>query len=555
MSRYHKILTGKLLAGCFLTLAATASAAYPAGYYDSLDGKCGRALMSAVKSICADHKVISYGNGTWNAFKDTDVRTVDGVDYWWDMYSDGRVRVSEGRPDNSVMNIEHSVAKSWWGGSKNEAHNDIVHLNPSNSNANSRKSNYPMSEVGNVDWTNGYTIIGYPKSGQGGGAKWAYEPCDEYKGDFARVFMYMFCTYDDISWKDGTDWMYDTSDPLMFKKWAADLLLRWSAGDPVSEKERVRNDGIYKNQNNRNPFIDFPDLADHIWGSKSSVPFHLDGEHGGDDPGTNPGGDDPSKPEDPNADIDITWLPATDTALDPSWIIVNEKLSSGLTYIWKWSDTMGNGKYYLKGSAYVDGTPLEGSAYAISPVVSLENCKEARISFDHTAKFQKNLRTMCKFIVREEGTEGHGTEVAIPQWPEPDSWNFVSSGDIDLSAWLGKKIQVGFLYQSDSNGADTWEVKNVRLRAVRNAGEDPKDPEDPEDPKDPEDPEDPGVNGVDNIGDDSFLVEVWGNTIAVPEGARIFDLNGREVSGESVQRGVYIVTKPTFRKAVKVLVK
>ena len=57
------------------------------------------------------------------------------------------------------------------------------------------------------------------------------------------------------------------------------------------------------------------------------------------------------------------------------------------------------------------------------------------------------------------------------------------------------------------------------------------------------------------IEDDSCLVEVWGNNILVPDGARIFDLNGREVNGRNLARGIYLVSKPTFRKTVKVMVK
>ena len=48
--------------------ALTAAAAAPAGYYDSLYGKTGAALKQAVKSVVADHKVISYGDPTWEAF-------------------------------------------------------------------------------------------------------------------------------------------------------------------------------------------------------------------------------------------------------------------------------------------------------------------------------------------------------------------------------------------------------------------------------------------------------------------------------------------------------
>ena len=67
--------------------SATAWASYPDGYYDSLDGKSGLDLKRAVKAVAADHKAISYGTSTWNAFRSTDVMTLNGVDYWWDMYS------------------------------------------------------------------------------------------------------------------------------------------------------------------------------------------------------------------------------------------------------------------------------------------------------------------------------------------------------------------------------------------------------------------------------------------------------------------------------------
>ena len=63
------------------------------------------------------------------------------------------------------------------------------------------------------------------------------------------------------------------------------------------------------------------------------------------------------------------------------------------------------------------------------------------------------------------------------------------------------------------------------------------------------------ASAVEEIDDESCFVEVWGNNILVPEGARIFDLNGREVSGENLAFGIYIVTKPGFKKAVKVMIK
>lgn len=512
----HHILTAGA-AILLISMSQGAAASYPSGYYNSLDGKCGRSLMLAVKNVAASHKVISYGSSTWEAFRSTDIRTVNGVDYWWDMYSNNLVKANNGHGD---MNIEHSVANSWWGKTKNDAYKDIVHLNPSDREANSHKGNYPLCELQSVSWDNGVTFVGKPKSGQGGGASSGYEPADEYKGDFARVFMYMFTIYDDISWKSNTAWMYSTSDELMFKPWAVELLLRWSNNDPVSEKERNRNDGIYTEQHNRNPFIDLPDLADHIWGSKSNVPYSLNG-------------DNPDNPDEPD-NVIYNWLSPSSSSIDSGWTYEDVTLPSAGSYVWSWKSH--NGKYYLNGSAYIAGNAYPSEAYAWSPVIDMTGVERATFSFDHAARYQTTLRDLCRVAVKDADS-GDITLLDIPSWPVADSWTFSSSGDIDLTGFSGHKVNVGFLYKSTSEGADTWEINNAKLtlHRVKSGVHD--------------------VPGIDSDSDDSFLVEVWGNNILAPEGARIYDMNGRQVSGENLSRGIYVVTKSTFRKAVKVMIK
>lgn len=518
---------GKIL-GCFSLLTAfsytvSAEAGYPAGYYDSLEGKCGYDLMMAVKAKVRNHCVIDYGDDTWYAFLDTDVRMVNGRECWWDMYSNNNVTVASGHPG---MNIEHSVANSWWGGTKNDAYKDIVHLNPSNADANSRKSNYPLGEIGSGTWDNGVTFIGKPKSGSGGGSTYVYEPCDDYKGDFARVFMYMFTVYNDMSWRtsNGYGYMYDTTLKTMFKTWAADMLMRWHRKDPVSDKELNRNDGIYKHQKNRNPFIDLPELAEHIWGSKSNVPFSLEGS-------TPPV--DPDDPGNYQKEEKYEWLMADDPDMG-DWTIEDITLPRPGGYIWRWASY--DGGNYANGSAYISGANYAAQGYIWSPTVSFEGVKSAMISFEHAAKFQTTLKDLCGMVVKDMDT-GSVTRAVIPAWPAAGNWYFVRSGDIDLGAYAGKNIKVGFEYGSTSNGADTWEIRNVVLRLAR---EDEKN-------------ESSEVTGIET--DDSFLVEVWGNNILVPEGARIFDINGREVAGENMAPGIYIVTKPTFNKSIKVLIK
>ena len=521
MKSYSRLFkTATLIAAMSLLRGGDAQASYPDGYYDSLEGKCGYELMSAVKTLVKAKKTttIPYGTSTWDAFRDTDRRRINGVDYWWDMYSNELVRIESTKPNANVMNIEHTVAKSWWGGSQgNSQHNDIVHLNPSNSDANSRKSNYPIAELASVTWDNGVTFIGRPKSGQGGGASNCYEPADEYKGDFARVFMYMFTVYDDISWKAATDWMYDTSRLTLFKDWAKDLLLRWSSSDPVSVKEEDRNDNVEKHQGNRNPFIDLPSLAEHIWGSKSSVPFSINGDA------------QPDEPDMPQTEDYYRWLDEENADLDADWTIEEVRLPSASRYIWSWKEI--NGKHYLNASAFISNVNYASLGYAWSPVVSMAGVKTATLKFDHAAKFQTTCRTLCKVVVKDvESDIIH--EENIPVWPAAGNWNFSSSGDVDLSKYSGKDVQIGFKYESTEAGADTWEIRNVELNVTRDSSQ----------PS--------GVNGYEE--DDSFLVEVWGNNILVPAGARIFDLNGREYDGTNLSQGIYIVVKPSFDKAIKV---
>ena len=160
--------------------------------------------------------------------------------------------------------------------------------------------------------------------------------------------------------------------------------------------------------------------------------------------------------------------PVTDTAIysglaedaaSIDWTFESNS-AEGVEAIWSWKEY--SGKHYLNASAYVGGKAIAATAYACSPVIDLTTRKSARMTFDQAAKFQTTLRTLCCAVVREEGASTW-TELTIPAWPEAGSWSFVSAGEIDLSAYAGKKIQVGFKYGSDAGGADTWEIKNLKI--------------------------------------------------------------------------------------------
>lgn len=261
----------------------------PAGYYSSCEGKKQRALKSQLHSIIKSHTAIPYGTGngaTWSAFRDTDVDESDNT--WYDIYTTNRVSVSGSTGAAAGMNIEHTFPKSWWGGAKNDAYKDICHLMPSNSNANSARGNDPYGEVASESGSvvpNGTYKRGTPKSGQGGGSSRVFEPCDEYKGDLARNYFYMVTCYQNLSWSAQGLFTAEQGDYPTLQPWAIELLLKWHREDPVSDKERKRNDGVYRHQRNRNPFIDHPELVEHIWGNRQDVAWQ---------PGENP--EDPTDP-------------------------------------------------------------------------------------------------------------------------------------------------------------------------------------------------------------------------------------------------------------------
>ena len=267
----------RFLTATTIALSLSAFAAIPDGYYSTLDAKQGDDLSAAILALSKGHTVITYNTKTWPAFELTDVREFAGDQIWWDMYSNSIIRVAEG---HDGLNIEHSVANSWWGGKSGskEAYSDLHLLNPSEQNANNTKSNYPPGRVDTPIFDNGLLLVGKPVDGDGGGAANVFEPADEYKGDFARAYFYTFSAYSDLTWKqDGkSEFVYTpTSSGCTLQDWAVSLLLDWARKDPVDSKEINRNEEIYSMQLNRNPFIDYPELIEFVWGNRKGEAFSL----------------------------------------------------------------------------------------------------------------------------------------------------------------------------------------------------------------------------------------------------------------------------------------
>ena len=138
------------------------------------------------------------------------------------------------------------------------------------------------------------------------------------------------------------------------------------------------------------------------------------------------------------------------------WSFDNVTKPEAASYIWSWKEYNGSG--YLNASCYISGTAYVSEAYAYT-TVDLSGKSEATLTFEHAAKFQTTLKQECALMVREFG-KSTWTKHYIPTWPDAGAWTFVSSGEISLSAYAGKKIEIGFKYGSTDSGADTWEIKN-----------------------------------------------------------------------------------------------
>lgn len=282
-----KLYISFLLMAC---VAVGASAEFKTGYYNRMNGKSGAALKAAAKECVQSHQTLEYYDlpNYWQ-YSDVYPELVNGCKRWWDMYSDAVYLIQRGQSGKSSfsankMQREHSVPKSWWklNGSVEytPAYSDMWNLYPSDGAANQAKLNYPLGLTASTSFNNGVTKVGGAQTGYGGGSRNVFEPDDEYKGDFARAYMYVATVYDDINWV--INYMYKKEAYPTLVPWAKEMLLQWCRQDPVDQKEIDRNNVVEQYQGNRNPFVDFPELAEYIWGTRTTEVFYVDQQQGSD---------------------------------------------------------------------------------------------------------------------------------------------------------------------------------------------------------------------------------------------------------------------------------
>lgn len=109
--------------------------------------------------------------------------------------------------------------------------------------------------------TRGSKLFGDGSGNSGDVSSGNWYPGDEWKGDVARIAMYMYVRYGDRCLPEFTG-----TGPMQGDTEMLQLFLNWNVEDPVSEVEEQRNPHFETAYGNRNPFIDNPVLATIIWG-------------------------------------------------------------------------------------------------------------------------------------------------------------------------------------------------------------------------------------------------------------------------------------------------
>ena len=203
------------------------------------------------------------------------------------------------RSANGSWNREHVYAKSK--GTPNLGTSgpgaDGHHLRPADIQLNSNR--------GSLLFDDGTGALAY-KTSRGG-----WYPGDEWKGDVARILMYMYVRYNTRCLP-----LNITMNPSTYAADFPDILLKWNIEDPVSAFEKQRNEVVANKQKNRNPFIDNPYLATVIWGGPAAQNTWPDTFNGG---GT-------TDTEAPSVPAGLAVSGATSTTISLSWTAATDNV-------------------------------------------------------------------------------------------------------------------------------------------------------------------------------------------------------------------------------------
>ena len=249
----------------------------PQGYYDQANNLSSDELKEALHQIISNHVIFPYTSNstdTWDILQQSDqdpnennnmilVYTGRSQEKG---YRDGSGNYSQYENGNGTQsnswNREHIWPKSHgFPDEDDNAYTDVHNLKPCDRSVNSSRGTKDFDFGGNQHSEASDCLTDSD----------SWEPPDYVKGDIARILFYMVVRYDpgvdhenntfDLELVDYTT--PNNTEPILGK---LSSLLDWHLSDPVDDFEINRNEIIFGFQQNRNPFIDHPNLVNYLWG-------------------------------------------------------------------------------------------------------------------------------------------------------------------------------------------------------------------------------------------------------------------------------------------------
>lgn len=210
----------------------------PDPYYEECEGLSGSALQAKLKQINPP-KNPSYD---WSRYEDADEAEDDSTCIL-SIYTRHDIKKNShcGSYAWDKWNREHIWTQSAFPQSSSDNHNIFA----CEGQINNIRNNFKFAEGGDI-----VEVFGHRTECRFSGS--TFEPCDEAKGEVARSIMYGTVQYS-----------YTMTDEIE----SIYLALKWHLQHPITTRDTKRNEVVYRNQGNRNPFVDHPEYACRIWGS------------------------------------------------------------------------------------------------------------------------------------------------------------------------------------------------------------------------------------------------------------------------------------------------
>lgn len=157
-----------------------------------------------------------------------------------------------------------------------------------------------------------------------------------------------------------------------------------------------------------------------------------------------------------------------------NFTISDIKLPEGSTYVWQWGQFDKDNTQYMKASANINKVNHAAESWLISPSIDLTSAKKATLTFEHCHKYGADKSKEMTLWVADAGTQASAeatgwTQVVIPAYGSGNDYKYVSA-TIDLTAYVGKSVQVAFRYVSTADAAALWQINSVKVVADGKGG-------------------------------------------------------------------------------------